>query len=81
MPQAVGSPRHTAAMVAVCGGKEGGLSKFLLELVAGQVIIAHLVYRFTKLFGDVPGHGKRTAQDFKGIQAKAIGLILDKHIL
>ena len=40
--QLVGGPSHTPAMVAVCGGKEGGLSEVPAERLAGQVVIGHL---------------------------------------
>ena len=38
LAQLVGSPCHAAAMVAIGGGKEGGLAKVLGKLIGGQVI-------------------------------------------
>ena len=35
--QLVGGPSHTPAMVAVCGGKEGGLPEVPAERLAGQL--------------------------------------------
>ena len=80
LAQLVGSPCHAAAMVAVGGGKEGGLAKVLGKLIGGQVIEGALGNVLAGLVGNVVGHGKRTAQDLKGVEAKAIALVLNAQV-
>ncbi len=79
-PQLVGSPCHAAAMVAVGGGKEGGLAKVLGKLIGGQVIEGALGNVLAGLVGNIVGHGKRAAQDLKGVEAKAIALVLNAQV-
>ena len=80
LAQLVGSPCHAAAMVAVGGGKEGGLAKVLGKLIGGQVIEGALGNVLAGLVGNVVGHGKRAAQNLKGVEAKAIALVLNAQV-
>ena len=80
LAQLVGSPCHAAAMVAVGGGKEGSLAKVLGKLIGGQVIEGALGNVLAGLVGNVVGHGKRTAQNLKGVEAKAIALVLNAQV-
>ena len=80
LAEPVGSPCHAAAMVAVGGGKEGGLAKVLGKLIGGQVIEGALGNVLAGLVGNVVGHGKRAAQDLKGVEAKAIALVLNAQV-
>ena len=79
LAQLVGGPGHAAAMVAVGGGKEGGLSELLQEFLAGQVVVGHLGHIAAHLTGDVAGHREGAAQHLEGVQAETIALILDAY--
>ena len=63
-------------MVAVGGGEEGGLTEFLAEALAGEIVIGHLADVLAHLLGDVAGHGKGAAQHLESVEPKAVGLIL-----
>ena len=80
LAQLVGRPCHATAMVAVGGGKEGGLAKVLGKLIGGQVIEGALDNVLAGLVGNVVGHGKRAAQNLKGVEAKAIALVLNAQV-
>lgn len=67
-------------MVAVGGGKEGSLAKVLGKLIGGQVIEGALGNVLAGLVGNVVGHGKRTAQNLKGVEAKTITLVLNAQV-
>ena len=79
LPQLVGSPGNAPAMVAVGGGKEGGLSKISAERLPGEILIGQLRNVLSHFLGDVPGHGKGAAQDLEGIQPEAVTLVLHVH--
>lgn len=67
-------------MVAVGGGKEGCLAKVLGKLIGGQVIESALGNVLAGLVGNVIGHGKRSAQNLEGVEAKAIALVLNAQV-
>lgn len=67
-------------MVAVGGGKEGSLAKVLGKLIGGQVIEGAVGNVLAGLVGNVVGHGKRSAQNLKGVEAKAIALVLNAQV-
>ena len=79
LAQLVGRPGHAPAVVAVSGGEEGRLTEFLAEGLAGKVVVGHLTHVPAHLLGDVAGHGKGAAQHLEGIQAKTVGLVLNKE--
>ena len=74
--EAVGSPGHAAAVVAVGGGEEGRVAKVVLELVGGQVVKVAVRNVATGLLGDVAGHGEGAAEDLERVEAKAVALVL-----
>ena len=77
LPQPAGRPGHSPAVVAVGGGKEGGLPEFLPEPGAGEVLIGQLRHIPSQLLGDIPGNGKGAPQHLKGVETEAEGLVLD----
>ena len=79
LAQLVGRPCHAAAMVAIGGGEESGLTEFLTEGFAGQVVVIHFGHVPAHLAGDVPGHGEGAAQHLEGVETKPVGLILHIH--
>ena len=79
LAQLVGGPGHAAAVVAVGGGEEGGLSEFLAEGLAGEIVVGHVGHVPAHLLGDVARHGEGAAQHLKGVEAEAVALVLDVH--
>lgn len=79
-PSLLAAPCHAATMVAVGGGKEGSLAKVLGQLIGGQVIEGAVGNVLAGLVGNIAGHGKRTAQNLKGVEAKAIALVLNAQV-
>ena len=61
------------------GGEESGLTEFLTEGFAGQVVVIHFGHVPAHLAGDVPGHGEGAAQHLEGVETKPVGLILHIH--
>ena len=76
LAQLVGGPGHAAAVVAVGGSEEGGLTEVPAEGLAGEIVIGHLRHIPAHLLGDVPAHGEGAAQHLEGVESEAVGFVL-----
>ena len=80
LAELVGGPGNAAAVVAVRGGEERGLAEVLGELVGGEVVERAVGDVLARLVGDVVGHGERSAEHLEGVEAEAVGLVLDAQV-
>ena len=76
LTQLIGRPGHAPAVIAVGGGKEGGLPEGGAEGGAGEVVVGQLRDILSHFPGNIPGHSEGTAQHLKGVEAEAVGLVL-----
>ena len=77
--EALRCPGDAAAMVAVRRREERGLAEVMGKLVGRQVVEVHLGDVLAGLLCDVAGHSKGAAEHLEGVEAEAVGLILDKE--
>ena len=80
LPQQTGAPGHAAAVVAVGGGDEGDIPQFPAGVLAAELVKGQLVQFFAQPFGQVLAHGVTAAQRLEGVQAKAVGFVLDPEL-
>ena len=73
----VRSPGNSAAVISVGSGEECGLAELFSQLFGGQYIVRNLAHILAGLLCDVSGDCVRPAKYLEGIQAEAVGLILD----
>ena len=76
LPQGVGGPGNTPAVVAVGGGDEGNVSKDFSGFGRGQHIVAGFGQGFSQPPGQIIADGVAAAKNLEGVESEPVGFVL-----